>query len=354
MAERSSQDGPATVNGEGTIESVDPAAAEAQRLARLPKGSSEGPEAGAPSERKTYASICPGSDGAPIDTEVGEMTEALQSALGMPVWLLVQPMTDHPEYPYATIDEPVRNGFFFARDDLAKNGKIALVVDSPGGLARETYQVATMLKRHCGGFVGVVPRFAKSAATLLVLGAEQLYMGEDAELGPLDVQIRDWEREERSSALDEVQALERLNSVALEQFDETLLMLRVRTRKKYSALVPLALRHTAEMMTPLLDKIDTVHYAQQSRTLAVGSDYAERLLRPRYGKERAAEIAREFVNSYSEHGFVIDRDEADGLLGVAEPDAGTANAIRAFESYFTTNNQTAVGRIEEKGGADGE
>jgi ClpP class serine protease len=33
-----------------------------------------------------------------------------------------------------------------------------------------------LLKRHCGGFVAVVPRYAKSAATLLALGADEIIL----------------------------------------------------------------------------------------------------------------------------------------------------------------------------------
>ena len=43
-----------------------------------------------------------------------------------------------------------------------------------------------MLRRHCGSFLALVPRVAKSAATLMVLGGADVYMGREAELGPLE------------------------------------------------------------------------------------------------------------------------------------------------------------------------
>jgi len=47
-----------------------------------------------------------------------------------------------------------------------------------------------------------VPRYAKSAATLLALGADRILLGKFAEIGPLDAQFDDPEREYRLSALD--------------------------------------------------------------------------------------------------------------------------------------------------------
>ena len=67
--------------------------------------------------------------------------------------------------------------FFRAQDSLPKKEKIALVIESPGGSAKSAFQLAMLLKRHCGGFVAVVPRYAKSAATLLALGADEIILG---------------------------------------------------------------------------------------------------------------------------------------------------------------------------------
>jgi hypothetical protein len=56
----------------------------------------------------------------------------------------------------------------------------ALVIATPGGSAKSAFQLAMLLKRHCGGFVAVVPRYAKSAATLLALGADEIILGSNS------------------------------------------------------------------------------------------------------------------------------------------------------------------------------
>jgi len=298
-------------------------------------------------QRRFYASIYPGS-GTPIPDDLANKLHALEVAMEMPVWVLTQ--SGEPEDPFGLLGPVPRKRFFEARGELQDSKRVALVIDSLGGFAREAYQVATMLQRHCGGFVAVVPRIAKSAATLLLLGADALYMGRDAELGPLDVQIFDPESEETSSALDEVQAIERLNGVALDQLDQTMSMLSIRTGKKTSTLLPLALEFTASMMNPVLEQIKTVHYAKQSRLLKVAEEYALRLLRPAYGPERALDIARHLVNDYTEHGFVIDREEVDTFLDISEETQAQSRAIADLEEYLTANQTTVIGKVTENGG----
>jgi membrane-bound ClpP family serine protease len=137
------------------------------------------------------------------------------------------------------LGDKVANTFFAARHGaLVRGQKIALLIDSPGGQAEASYELATLLQRHCGGFVAVIPRRAKSAATLLTLGADEIIMNTHAELGPLDVQLYDADREEAFSGLDEVQSLERLEAFAMGCVDRLMLLLLQRTRKKTKTLLP--------------------------------------------------------------------------------------------------------------------
>lgn len=299
-----------------------------------------------PPEPRYFASIYPGP-GVPIPADFARKVLAIEAAFGKPTWVLVQQTKDE-EHPFADLGPSVWNGFFSARDELVDCEEIALVIDSPGGFARETFQLAKLFQRHCGGFDAIVPRFAKSAATLLILGSDQRYMGRDAELGPLDVQLFGWEDEEWSSPLDEVQALERLNGVALTLFDETMFTLRARTKKKVSTLLPLALEYTTAMMKPLLEKVDTIHYAKQSRLLKVAEEYGKRLLEKNFPEERAEQIAERFVSGYNEHGFVISPEEANGFFPISEGSDDQKAAIKDLEEHLMGSEEVVIGRIIEE------
>ena len=224
-----------------------------------------------------------------------------------------------------------------------------LLLESPGGYAKDAYAIARILCRHAGGFTAVVPSYAKSAATLLSLGADKILMGTDAELGPLDAQQWDTEREERTSALDEIQALERLHSAALEQLDQTMMVMMSGAQKRTEVMLPIACRFVSDLMKPLLEKIDTVHYAKQSRVLKVAEDYATRLLLPHHGEAAAAEIASQLVNGYPEHGFVIGREEMEGLMEVdLEPPDDVRDAIQKIDEILISKPPfVAIGRLEE-------
>jgi hypothetical protein len=235
---------------------------------------------------------------------------ALEATLQMPVWLLFQ-------------GNEISKAFYDARRDrLLPTERIALVIDSNGGMAEDAYEVAKVLQRHCGGFVAVIPRHAKSAATLLSLGADEIMLGKFGELGPLDVQYPDPEREEWISGLDEVQALERLQAFVMSALDQLMLTLCARTSRKVGTMLPHATQLVTEMTRPLFEHIDVFRYSQMSRALKVGEEYARRLLSRRFAKAEATEIARKLVENYPTHSFVIDIDEAKdiGLQLVAPSD----------------------------------
>ena len=127
-------------------------------------------------------------------------------------------------------------------------------------------------------FQVVVPRYAKSAATLMSLGSDQIILGDEGELGPLDVQIWDYDNEEtRVSALDTVQAVEQLEDSAVKVAMKMLSFLKEKTKKKYSNVIEVSLKFGAELTKPLFEKIDSVAYTRYCRSLQEAQHYAERL-----------------------------------------------------------------------------
>lgn len=67
---------------------------------------------------------------------------------------------------------------------------ITLVLNSPGGDALAAERIVHIFRTYSGGdFEVLVPRAAKSAATMVSLGAKKIWMAETAELGPIDPQV---------------------------------------------------------------------------------------------------------------------------------------------------------------------
>ena len=165
------------------------------------------------------------------------------------------------------LDDSIVQGFVSQADLLPKNG-VALLLHSHGGYADCAYRLARLLVKKCGGFHVVIPSSAKSAATLLSLGADSIMLGLDAELGPIDAQFEDYDNEETQvSALDTVQAVDQLEDTACKVGVSMLRYLSGVTRKKTNILLPHALHFAAEITKPLFDKIDAVRYCRQYRIL---------------------------------------------------------------------------------------
>jgi hypothetical protein len=273
-----------------------------------------------------------------------DSVQKLEKTIGLPVWLLIQGGGEE----WDILGDMVVSALRTARKmGLQRGQRVALLIDSRGGLARIAYEIAMLFRRHCGGFIAIVPRIAKSAATLLALGADEIILGEYGELGPLDVQVLDPEREERISGLDEVHSLERLNAFAMTALDKAMILFANRTGMKAKTLLPHVSRFVADLTGPLFGHIDVVHYTQMSRALKEGEEYARRLLRRQYGTDDANAIARQLVENYPEHGFIIDQDEAKTLgMRLKEP---TADQLRIMDDIVEhLDGLTAIGRITER------
>ncbi len=250
------------------------------------------------------------------------------------------------EGPYGQLDEALIKRLRKEVDNIPR--ELALLIDSPGGYAIDAYRLSVLLRKVSPKYLALVPRYAKSAATLAVLGAGQIMLGSFGELGPLDAWYYDPEKEERISALDEVQALERLHAFSLEAIDSTMILLGKRANKKISTLLPLSLNYICGLLKPIFEKIDVVHYTRSSRVLLAAEEYAARLLSGKYSKKRAEEIARHLTEMYPEHGFSINIEEAERIdadlvvVPSEEQDAIMKKIVEYLESDINI-----IGTIEE-------
>ena len=312
-------------------------------------GDGDYPSESTESKAAVYAaSIYPTQKTGLLPNEFVSAAQRLEQCLGRPVWFLLQDLSPPKGDSVDTLDTLVEQLFFMYRNELPDGQPIALVINSSGGDARSAYKIATLIRRKCGSFVAVIPEYAKSAATLLALGASEIILGYDAELGPLDAQLVDDEREQITSALDEVQALDRLHSFAIQAIDREMALYTRRSGKKISSLLPDVQRFVASFMEPLLQKIDTVNYTHMSRVLKVAEEYAVRLLRPQYNENTARVIANKLVHAYPAHGFVIDRAEAERIgLKVKPPDKEIAACLDGLMLMRDNADPTVIGHLEE-------
>ncbi|MEX0141180.1 hypothetical protein MRBLMS1_001994 [Massilia sp. LMS1-1-1.1] len=193
-------------------------------------------------------------------------------------------------YDDSSISSRHSNAIYEAAASQVSNPRdILLVVQSGGGRIEPAYLISKTCKSlSAKKFAVVVPRRAKSAATLLALGADEIHMGLMSELGPIDPQINGYPALGLTNALNKVAEL--------------------------SAKFPGSSAMWAQYLGNKLDLNDLGYFDRISESAA---QYAERLMRGKKlpeGKDYSM-LANHFVNHYKDHGFVIDHDEALGLLG---------------------------------------
>jgi hypothetical protein len=188
----------------------------------------------------------------------------------------------------------------------AKDKPVVLFLMSKGGEAEPAYQISKLCKSFAAyKFVAVVPRHAKSAATLIAIGADEIHMGPLGQLGPIDPQI------DGLPALGVSQALKTIASVA----------------EQYPKSAEMFARYLRMALT-----VEQIGYCDRISESAV--QYAERLLSTKPDLiTKAPAIARELVHEYKAHGFVIDLAEAREHLGEDWIRTGTPELEAAEEIY---------------------
>lgn len=71
--------------------------------------------------------------------------------------------------------------------DRPKN--LFLLLNSPGGDPETALRIINMCRERSESYRTIIPDMAKSAATQVCLGSEEIWMGTNSELGPIDPQI---------------------------------------------------------------------------------------------------------------------------------------------------------------------
>ena len=66
---------------------------------------------------------------------------------------------------------------------------LRLILNSPGGDGVTAEKIVEMCRNYCKKFEVIIPNMAKSAATMIALGSDEVVMGYCSELGPIDAQV---------------------------------------------------------------------------------------------------------------------------------------------------------------------
>jgi hypothetical protein len=191
--------------------------------------------------------------------------------------------------------------------------EIDIWLDSPGGDAHAAYKLALMVRDAAAKVRVVIPDYAKSAATLLSVAGDEIYLAPGADMGPLDGQMLDeGSVSGQISALNIAWAADEVARDAVKMAVQGGVDLLTITGLSRAQTIDAMLSFSAKFSEPLVCQLDpkVVHEAKQM--LKVTTKYAEKLLEET-GCHDPERVAKSLVETFPTHGYVISFDEARGL-----------------------------------------
>jgi Serine dehydrogenase proteinase len=291
------------------------------------------PNPSAPPVDQYYASIWPGTDSPLPDTckSFAKTVLEFEAIINRPVFVISQSNTANGDMD--NITDELADEILRAKNQFEIGKKICVVLHTFGGDPVAAYKIGIFLQKRTGGFEIVIPKKAKSAGTLLALGATKMIMGPMAEIGPLDMQIKDPESDLWDSALNETKSLQTLSREALVLYSSKMeLLKKMYPFKTFETKNRIATEFVNEMIRPLVEKIDAVHYTKMARIMEIMKKYGKQLMkRAGYSTERVGKVVESLGEDYPEHAYIIDAREARELgLKVENPKPEVITHIEAM------------------------
>jgi len=205
--------------------------------------------------------------------------------------------------------------------------RLDLFLHSPGGFLDSAYKIVRICKEYANEFNVIVPLAAKSAATVITLGANEILMTVFSELGPIDPIIQHpYKPDVRVPARSIKDFFSFLNST--ETSDRILVDPQFKSQ-----------------MSSLLDPYLIGSY---QTALNSSKQIAEKLLKENALKdhpELVDEAVKKFSETYYSHSYVIDRNEAREIglnvintESIPELDKNVRMLLGIYQQMMTQNN----------------
>jgi len=234
-------------------------------------------------------------------------------------WLLISGefvSDNHEDGTEGQIRKMLLHAFEYPGDHPLSDLRLNVLLDSPGGSLDSAYTTSLYLSAYSSDVQVFVPNRAKSASTLLAIGADRLHLSAFGELGPLDTQLPDPRNPANHlSALDCYQSVDYVRDFGIRTMKEMLPALIAKTGRRISVsdLLQMSQEFAIEAIGPMLHSVSALDFGGWGRSLRIGEYYAKRLLANHAdGADSGlvSEIARQLVFNYTHHLFPIDYKEA--------------------------------------------
>lgn len=196
----------------------------------------------------------------------------------------------------------------------SKKNKVLLCLATFGGDPDAGYRIGRCLQHFYEKQVTLfAPGICKSSGTLTAIAANNLIIGNEGELGPLDIQLRKVEEMgELSSGLDIFKAVNFLENRVIDEFVMYLTSIRYGSGISTRLSADIAAKLVDAVIKPISSQIDPIKIGEHQRAIGIAQKYGELLneMTDILQKDALATL----ISGYPSHGFVIDRKEAAKLF----------------------------------------
>jgi len=188
---------------------------------------------------------------------------------------------------------------------------------------------------------------------LFAICADELAVGDNGELGPLDVQVnKPDELAERISGLDILNTLTQIKEHSIRVFKEVLTSLRYGAGISTKLASQVAVEFAVGSAKSLYEQIDQTRLSEVNRAMQIAMEYGTRL--NEYGQNLKNESMRKLLLEYPDHSFVIDRKEARDLFHRVSPltDVEVSIYNKYVSNLFDPDNFFGPEYLSDDGGGD--
>lgn len=226
-----------------------------------------------------------------------------------------------------------------------RNLPIDVIVDSPGGEIGSSFKATKVFQSICD-YRAVVPRYAKSGATLFCLGSDEILMGAWAELGPLDPQVVSYEGHrhyfrEQESTLESFHAARFAQAEVLKHLD-TFFRYLIDNGLSGRMAVQESVKLVEATIGKIYSNVSPFELGASGRLLDVMEKYCRRVMADQYSEHEQAAISRQLVWNYPGHDYDINYDEARAIgLKVKEATPEEQELLDELEDFW--GNVSCVG-----------
>ena len=213
-----------------------------------------------------------------------------------------------------------------------KKENVLVLFCTCGGSPDEAFRMMRLLQYRYKTIEVAIFGECYSAGTLFALGANKIHMTDNAQLGPLDVQISKEDDLARMSGECYRQALRNMSTTAALIFLDHLLA--IKTNRTIPISTATASRAATEitigLISPITSQIEPAKLGEILRAQNIGASYGCRLMKA-YSQEKARYIVNQLAGGYPSHSTVIDFLEAKKLGLIVEyiPENPTLSKVLA-------------------------